>query len=147
MTSPMPALNPLRSAVAVLGGMLMLFVLGQILELVLVRSAASAPLQNIEEYMAIRSRPGVQGGLLASQVVASLLAGYMTAKVAGIAEMAHAVVAAALQTMLFTWGFTVGENAALTPVWMRIAIVLVTAPAMLAGASVRAKARLLQEQS
>jgi hypothetical protein len=143
----MPAINPLRSAVAVLGGLLMLFVLGQILELVLVRTAASAPLQNIEEYMAVRSRPAVLGGLVASQVVASLLAGYMTAKVAGVAEMAHAALAAALQTILFTWGFTVGENADLTPVWMRMAIVLVTAPAMLAGASVRAKARILQEQS
>jgi hypothetical protein len=139
----MPQLNPVRSVIAVLGGMLLLFMLSQILELVLVRTAAAAPLQNIEEYMAVRGRSGVLIGLLVSQVVAALLAGYTTAKVAAVAEMAHAALAAALQTILFTWGFTMGENASLTPVWMRIAIVLVTAPAMLAGASVRAKARRL----
>ena len=65
----------------------------------------------------------------------------------GTDEYRMAATEAAMQTALLVWGFTVGENAGLTPVWMRIATVLVTAPAMLAGASVRAKARVLQEQS
>ena len=143
----MPGPNPMRSLVAVLGGLLFLFMIGQILELVIVRSAAAAPLENIEQYMAVRSRTGVLIALLVSQAVAALLAGYMTAKLASVTEMTHAAMAAAMQTALLVWGFTVGENAGLTPVWMRIATVLVTAPAMLAGASVRAKARVLQEQS
>jgi Na+/pantothenate symporter len=141
----MPGPNPMRSLVAVLGGLLVLFVIGQVLELVIVRSAAAAPLENIDQYLAVRGRTGVLLGLLASQVVAALLAGYMTAKVAGVAELTHAAMAAAMQTALLVWGFTVGENAGLTPVWMRVATVVVTAPAMFAGASVRAKARLLQE--
>ncbi len=143
----MPGPNPMRSLVAVLGGLLVLFVIGQVLELVIVRSAAAAPLENIEQYLAVRSRTGVLLALLASQVVAALLAGYMTAKLAAVTEMTHAAMAAAMQTALLVWGFTVGANAELTPVWMRIATVVVTAPAMLVGASVRAKARVLQEQS
>jgi hypothetical protein len=143
----MQTLNPMRSLVAVLGGLLMLFVLTQVLELVLVRTAAAGPLENMEQYLAVRGRTGVLVGLLASQAVASLLAGYTTAKVAGLAELTHAGIAAALQTALFAWGFTVGENASLSPVWMRVATVVVTAPAMLAGASVRAKARVFQEQA
>jgi hypothetical protein len=143
----MQTLNPMRSLVAVLGGLLMLFVLTQVLELVLVRTAAAGPLENMEQYLAVRGRTVVLAGLLASQAVASLLAGYMTAKVAGSAELTHAGIAAALQTALFAWGFTVGENASLSPVWVRVATVVITAPAMLAGASVRAKARVFQEQA
>jgi hypothetical protein len=143
----MQTLNPMRSLVAVLGGLLMLFVLTQVLELVLVRTAAAGPLANMEQYLAVRGRTGVLVGLLASQAVASLLAGYTTAKVAGAAELTHAGISAALQTALFAWGFTVGENASLSPVWVRVATVVITAPAMLAGASVRAKARVFQEQA
>ena len=137
--------NPMRSVIAVLGGMLVLFVLSQVMELVLVRTAAQQPLENLGEYIAVRNRTGVQAGLVASQVVAALLAGYMSAKLARSAELTHAGVAAGLQTVLFLWGFTSGETAPLTPVWMRWAIILVTAPAMLVGAMVRAKARVLQE--
>lgn len=141
----MPGQNPMRSLIGVLGGLLMLFVIGQILELVIVRGAAGASLDNIEQYLAVRSRTGVLIGLLIAQAVAALLAGYMTAKVAGAAELTHAAIAVAIQTALLVWGFTVGENAGLTPVWMRISTVAVTAPAMFMGASVRAKARVLQE--
>ena len=137
--------NPMRSVIAVLGGMLVLFVLSQVMELVLVRTAAQQPLLNLDEYMAVRNRTGVQAGLVASQIVAALLAGYMSAKLARAAELTHAGVAAGLQTVLFLWGFTSGEIAPLTPVWMRWAIILVTAPAMLVGAMVRARARVLQE--
>ena len=38
------------------------------------------------------------------------------------------------------WSFTVGEYAAYTPVWTRIALVVLTGPAMVAGAAVRARA-------
>jgi hypothetical protein len=137
--------NPIRGLIAVLGGLLVLFVLSQVMELVLVRTAAQQPLKDLGEYMAVRNRTGVLAGLVASQVVAALLAGYMSAKLAGSAELLHAGIAAALQTVLFAWGFTSSETAPLTPVWMRWAIILVTAPAMLVGAMVRAKARALQE--
>lgn len=139
----MPMFNPMRTAIAALGGFLLLFVLGQALELALVNAMAGEPLPNTEAYLAVRNRTGVFAGVLASNVVAALLAGYVTAKVAGAAELSHAGLAAAL----FTWAINTGESAAITPVWMRLAMVALTAPAMLVGASIRAKARILQEQS
>jgi Ca2+/Na+ antiporter len=139
----MPMLNPMRTAIAALGGFLLLFVLGQVLEWALVNAAAGAPLQNTEAYLAVRNRNGVFAGVLASNVVAALLAGYVAAKVAGAAELSHAGLAAAL----FAWAINTGESAAITPVWMRVTMVALTAPAMLVGASVRAKARVLQEPS
>jgi hypothetical protein len=54
--------------------------------------------------------------------------------------MLHGSVGAAAQTMALIWGFTASEFAGSTPVWMRIVLVLITGPAMLAGASIRARA-------
>jgi hypothetical protein len=137
----MPMLNPMRTAIAALGGFLLLFVLSQSLEWALVNALAGAPLQNTEAYLAVRNRTGVLVGVLGSTAVAALLAGYVTAKVAGAAELSHAGLAAAL----FAWGINTGESAAITPMWMRVAMVALTAPAMLVGASVRAKARVLTD--
>jgi hypothetical protein len=54
--------------------------------------------------------------------------------------MWHGWVAAIVQTAALIFGFTVGEFAGSTPTWMRIALVLITGPAMLLGASIRARA-------
>jgi len=77
-------------------------------------------------------------GLVRSLV--AILGGYMTAKVAGRQELGHGGAAALVQTAALAWGFTVGEYAAFTPVWMRVALVALTGPAMVAGASIRARA-------
>jgi hypothetical protein len=134
----MPTIRPVRSVIAVLGGFLMLFVLGQALEWVLVNAAADAPLQSPEAYLAVRNGTRVFAGVLASQALAALLAGYVAGKAAGTAELAHAALAVAL----FAWSINTGQSAAVIPGWMRVATVLVSAPAMLFGASIRAKARL-----
>jgi hypothetical protein len=138
----MQTINPVRSVIAVLGGFLLLFVLGQALEWVLVNAAADTPPQTTAAYLAVRNRTGVFGGVLASQLVAALIAGYVAAKVAGVAELAHAAFAVAL----FAWSLNTGENAAVTPLWMRAATLTVTAPGMFAAATIRAKARRFQEQ-
>ena len=139
----MQTMNPVRNLTAVLGGFVLLFVVSQALEWVLVNAAADAPLRSPEAYLAVRNSSTVFVGVLASQAVAALLAGYTAAKVAGSAELSHAGLAAAL----FAWAINTGEGAAVIPGWMRAATVAVTVPAMLVGASVRAKARMLQEQS
>ena len=49
-------------------------------------------------------------------------------------------IGAGVQTAVLVWSFTAGEYAAYTPVWTRIALVALTGPAMIAGASLRARA-------
>jgi hypothetical protein len=61
--------------------------------------------------------------------------------------MKHGALAAAVQTTALIWGFTAGEFASFTPVWMRIALVVVTGPAMLAGAWVRAQAAQIADNA
>ena len=131
----MDNVNPLRSIIAVLGGIGL-----ATLEFTLVSAAAGGAITDLAGYFEVRNRPAILAAKLVYNSVAAILGGYMTARIAGSREMLHAGVAAAVQTFALIWGFTVGEYAAFTPVWMRVALVLLTGPAMLVGASVRAKA-------
>ena len=110
------------------------------LEFTLVNAAAGGAITDMAGYFAVRNQPGILGAKLVYNSLAASLGGYMTAKVAGVREMMHAGVAALAQTAALIWGFTAGEYAGFTPIWMRIALVLLTGPAMLAGASIRARA-------
>ena len=78
--------------------------------------------------------------LLVIAAITGVLAGYMVAKIAGQYEMQHAAFAALLQTLLLVRGFAIEDAAAAPPAWVRVALVLVTVPAMLLGAAVRARA-------
>ena len=55
-------------------------------------------------------------------------------------EMHHTAAAAAAQTMALIWGFSNGEFASATPIWVRVALIVVMGPAMMVGAAVRARA-------
>jgi hypothetical protein len=104
--------NPVRSILAIFGGLLLL----RLLDLVLVLA----------------------------HPLSCVLVGYMIAKVAREQEIRHAAAAAAIQTGIYAWGFATLEANLLPPMWMRIVMLVLTAPAMLLGASTRAKARLLE---
>jgi hypothetical protein len=138
-------MNPVKSLTAVLGGILVVFAIGQVLEIVLVMAVADPRPESYDQYLTVRARTPIQIGILVSHAIAALLGGYIAARIAGVQETTHATVAAVLQIGFLLWGFSPGENAAMTPMWNRVALVVVTAPAMLAGASVRAKARAFQE--
>ena len=136
----MPEANPFRSIIAVLGGIGLVALVSEALEFTLVTAASGGSITDLAGYFEVRNRPMILAAKLVYNSVAAILGGYITARVAGSREMLHAGAAAAIQTMALIWGFTAGEYASFTPVWMRIALVLLTGPAMLLGASVRAKA-------
>ncbi len=77
---------------------------------------------------------------LGYNAAAAFLAGYVMTKVAGTRDVMLAGVGAAVQTAALIWAFTAGEYAAYTPVWTRIALVVLVGPAIVAGAAVRARA-------
>jgi hypothetical protein len=133
-------MNPVRSLLAVLGGILLISLLVEPLEFTLVGAIAGGPVTDIEGYFAVRNRPGFLAAKVVYNTAAALLGGYMVAKIAGHAEMWHAGVAAALQTAALIWGATASEYAPFTPVWMWVVLTLLTGPAMLAGGAVRTRA-------
>jgi hypothetical protein len=93
------------------------------------------------ELIAARNEPPVLLGRLAISGVVGVLAGYLVAKIADQHELAHAAVAALLQAFLFLRAFAADPAPVAVPIAMRAAFILVTAAAMLAGASIRARAR------
>jgi len=133
-------MSPIRSVVAVLGGILLISVVVEVLEFTLVSARAGGAITDLEGYFAVRNQSVMLAAKLVYNSLAAVLGGYMIAKVAGSREMLHGAIGALVQTVALVWGFTAGEYAAFTPVWMRVALVALTGPAMLAGAGVRARA-------
>ena len=133
-------MNVVRSLLAILGGIGVVSLVTQLLEFTLVGAAAGGQLTDMAHYFEIRNRPSILAAGLVYNTVAAVLGGYMTAKIAGQHEMAHVRIAALVMTAGLIYGFTAGEFARYTPVWMRIALIMLTAPAMLAGGMVRARA-------
>ena len=132
--------NPVRSIIAVLGAFGLVALVTEALEFTLVSAASGGSITDMAEYLVVRNRPGLLAAKIAYTGAAGILGGYMAAKIAGTRELFHGGLAAALQTVTLVWGFTAGEFAATTPLWARAALVAITGPAMLVGASVRARA-------
>lgn len=132
--------SPIRSIIAVLGGIGLFALVTETLEFTLVTAAGGGSISDMATYFAVRNRPVILVAKLLYNTLAAILAGYMTAKVAGRGELLHAAVVAIVQTIALVWGFTTGEYASFTPAWMRVALALTTGPAMVLGASIRARA-------
>jgi hypothetical protein len=130
----------IRSVVAVLGGIGLISIVVEVLEFTLVNAVSDGTVTDMQGYFAVRNHPAILTAKLGYSSIGAVLGGYLTARVAGRREMLHASAAAFLQTMALIWGFTAGEYAEFTPAWMRVALVLLTGPAMLVGGSIRARA-------
>ena len=139
-------MNPLRSAVAVIAGAILILFMHGTLEQTLVRAIADGPVTNEAGFVAVRNRPAVLALSLVTLGLASTLAGYIVAKIAGAREVRHAIGAAIVMTGIYVFAFF-GDNVMLPPVWVRVAMLVVTPPALIAGASIRAQARAIQQEA
>jgi hypothetical protein len=133
----------IRSVIAVLGAIVVVFFLSEPLEVATVALVAPSRPANIDEYMVARATPRVVAGRAAIGLVTGLLAGYLAAKIAGRYEMRHALVAVAVQAIFMLRGFALDPPTASLPLWTRAVLVLVTAFGMIGGAAVRARAARL----
>ena len=134
-----------RSILAVLGGFVLFQVLTQLLETTLVAVAAAEPIADETAYFAVRNRPALLAARIAYTSVAALLSGYMAAKIAMSSPVRHAMAAAAVVMALLAWEFTGSDYARVTPMWMRIVLIAMTGPMMLAGGWIRASAEELHD--
>jgi hypothetical protein len=132
--------NPLRSIGGVLGGLGVISFIIQVMEFSLVMAMAGGRVADMSQYLVIANQTGILAAKLVYYPVAGLLGGYVTARVAMNYEMHHAAAAAAAQTVALIWGFTRGEFASYTPIGVRVALIILTGPAMMVGAAVRTRA-------
>jgi hypothetical protein len=133
--------TPIRSIIAVLGGIGVISLVVEALEFTLVTAVSGGSIADMSGYFAVRNRPTILTAKVVYNTLAAVLGGYITAKIAATRELVHTAVAAVIQTLALIWGFTAGEYAGFTPAWTRIALVLLTGPAMMAGGMIRAKAQ------
>ena len=133
-----------RSVIGVLGGIVIISFLTQLLELPLVNLFAPGPITDMNGYLAARNQTSIHVAMLVIAAVTGLLAGYLVAKIAGQYEVPHAAFAALLQALLLVRSYASADPAAALPLWLEIALVMVTVAAMLLGASVRARAARLE---
>jgi len=136
-------MNPIRSTLAVLGGLGVILFTTQALEAVLVRATAGDAVQDLESFLVAANQPRLLVAKLVYSGLMAVLGGYLVAKVAGAAPMLHGVFAAGLLAAANIAGYATDELAAYTPVAARAALVVVMSGGLLAGAAIRAKAAAL----
>ncbi len=136
----------IRSVAAVVVGILLAYGLPWVLERVLVESTAGRNLYTAGDYYMVRNTAGIIAARILMAVFLSVLAGHVAARVAREDMVRTVAISAAALTLMLIGEFTVGEFAWGTPVWMRIALVVITGPAMVLGAFARAAAAALHAE-
>lgn len=134
-----------RTVGAILLGLLIVGFIDQTLEKTTVVALADAPPTTEAAYVAVRNRPVVLIITLITHALSAMLAGYLLGRVAGSFEVRHAAATAVLATIAYIVAFMT-PNVMLPPVWVRVVMLLITPPALLAGAKVRADARAIREE-
>ncbi len=129
---------------AVVAGILLAYGLPWLLERVLVESLAGRNLYTAGDYYMVRNTAGIIAARLAMAVFLSVLAGHVAARIAKEDMVRTVGIAAAALTLMLIREFTLGEFAWGTPIWLRVALVVVTGPMMVLGAYARAAAAELQ---
>ena len=136
-----------RSIAVVVAGLLLLGFIDQTLERTLVLTLAQGvEIKDEAAYLASRNRPMLLAVTLVTHGFASLLTGYVLAKLAGKSEVQHAAATAGLFAVAMI-GASAAPNVMLPPVWVRMVMMLITPPALIAGAYVRGQARMVREES
>ena len=133
----------IRAAAAVIAGIAISYIMAQQLEGVLVRMSAGRNLYTAGDYFAVRNTAGILAARLILTLVTAVFGGYVVARIARTDPVRYASIAAAALTVMLVLDFTTGEFAWGTPAWMRVALVVITGPALVAGAAIRAEAARL----
>jgi hypothetical protein len=136
----------MRAVAAVVVGILLAYGLPWVLERVLVESTAGRNLYTAGDYYMVRNTAGIIAARLVMALFLSVLAGHIAARVAKEDMVRTVAISASALTLMLVSEFTIGEFAWGTPVWMRVALVVITGPAMVLGAFARAAAAELHAE-
>lgn len=132
-----------RSIAVVIVGVLLMNFINQLLGAALLQAVAGGPITDLASYLAVFNRPFVPAVVIVTHGLAALLSGYVMGRLAGAHEVQHAAVAAGLAVIAFLAAPT-GPDRMVPPMWVRVAMMAVTPPAMIAGAYVRGQARIIR---
>jgi len=137
-------MNTLRGLIAVVGGLAITRLIVQPLEITLINVLAPQPPQTAAEVAAVLNLPLMMAARVVYTGVGAILGGYLTARIAGHDAMRYTMVTALFLALILTVGFASGYEPT-TPVWIRVALVVVSAGGLLAGGAVRAAVAALPQ--
>ena len=132
-----------RSIAVVVAALLLMNFIDQILGAALLQAVAGAPITDQASYLAVFNRPFVPAAVVVTHGLAALLSGYVLGKLAGTHEVQHACATAGLAIIAFLAAST-APNMMVPPTWVRVAMIAITPPALIAGAYVRGQARIIR---
>lgn len=126
----------LRSILAIAGGLFVLSLVAEGIELAIVTALNGSFTEDPAVYFGVRNRLPVLLAKLGYNTGAAFLAGYVAAWVAGRAAVAHGAVLVVIQSALFVWGMVFSEFAGTTPTWVWVTLLPLMGAGILFGAHV-----------
>jgi hypothetical protein len=134
-----------RLVAAVVLGTLLLNFMDATLQRVLVNALADQPPTDEASFLAARNVPLVSGAWVATHVFAAALVGYVIGKIAQAHEVRLAVIAAAALSVQYAAAMMSGSPQ-MPPRWVLPAMLILTPPALIGGAYIRAEARAIRAE-
>ena len=124
----------LRSIFAVFAGLVLISVIVEPLEFGLVTLANGEVTTDPDIYFRVRNTPALLATKVVYNTAAAIVGGWVAARLAPRAPMAHGLVLAVIQTVAFGWAFVTPALRRSTPDWMWACLIVVTFAGIMTGA-------------
>ena len=123
----------LRSIFAVFAGLVLISVIVEPLEFGLVTLIHGEVTTDPDIYFRVRNTPAFLATKLVYNTAAAIVGGFVAARLAPRAPMAHGLVLAVIQTVAFGWALVTPELRRSTPDWMWACLIVVTFAGIMTG--------------
>ncbi len=134
----MSATEAIRSAAALIVGVLSISLIVEPIEFLLVAGLNNGITTDPEVYFAIRNQPSMLAAKVVYNFFAAVAGGWLVGWVAGRQEVLHGMALAFVQTISFVFALTVSQFADSTPLWMWLVLIVITVIGVMWGARLRA---------
>jgi hypothetical protein len=123
----------LRSIFAVFAGLVLISVIVESLEFGLVTLVNGEVTTDQDIYFRVRNTPAFLATKVVYNTVAAIVGGWVAARLARRAPMAHGLVLAVIQTVAFGWALVTPALRRSTPDWMWACLIVVTFAGIMTG--------------
>ena len=134
-------MQALRSVLAVFAGLVLISLIVEPLEFGLVTVVNGELTTDPDRYLRVRNTPAFLAAKVVYNTAAAIVGGWVTARLARRAPLAHGLVLAVIQTAAFGWALATPALRRSTPGWMWACLIVVTFAGIMAGS------RLQQQRS
>jgi hypothetical protein len=123
----------LRSLLAVLAGLVLISLIVEPLEFALVALLNRGVTTDPDTYFSVRNQPMILAAKLVYNTAAAVIGGFVAARLARRAPVAHGMLLALIQTAAFGWALGTPALRRSTPDWMWACLIVLTFAGIVAG--------------